>query len=321
MNFRRILSKSSLRSSSSSGKSLSPSEEVLRLQSEIELLKQTIESFKISVESRDAAIGTLAREKEKLYVELKSVQRTNRNIHQQLVDERDMYSKEKEYLVEEIKRLSKNNNKEYNLYQPKPDDVQSNLSLKDEIKAKDEVIYNICAKYLKMKSSKQLLQKKMEKLQNHSQKICENVVLLLHENRQTLDNLLNRLLNASTVTPSSKNYLKLLKMNANLHYENTQLKICLSLKDFYSELDEESAADNSQNKSSTAKLSKSEGKMDTATSKHKKKNLHRYHAFRQKIYRMPKFEDFRKFRSIHEALSPHFRRKKYYSSDPCLARS
>lgn len=87
MNFRGILSKSSLRSSSS-GKSLTHSEEVSKLQSEIESLKQTIDSLKVSVESRDAAIGTLAREKEKIYVELKSAQRTNRNLHQQLVDER-----------------------------------------------------------------------------------------------------------------------------------------------------------------------------------------------------------------------------------------
>lgn len=88
MNFRRILSKSSLRSSSSSGKSQKKPEEVAKLKSELELLKQTIDSLKVSVESRDAAIGTLAREKEKIYVELKSAQRTNRNLHQQLLDER-----------------------------------------------------------------------------------------------------------------------------------------------------------------------------------------------------------------------------------------
>lgn len=88
MNFRRILSKSSLRSSTSSAKSISQSEEVSKLHTEIELLKQTVESLKVSVENRDAAIGTLAREKEKLYVELKSVQRTNRNLQQQLGDER-----------------------------------------------------------------------------------------------------------------------------------------------------------------------------------------------------------------------------------------
>lgn len=90
MNFRRILSKSSSRSSVTSLKSSSVSNnsEVLKLQSEIESLKQTIEALKVSVESRDAAIGTLAREKEKLYVELKCAQRTNRNLHQQLADER-----------------------------------------------------------------------------------------------------------------------------------------------------------------------------------------------------------------------------------------
>lgn len=90
MNFRRILSKSSSRSSINSGKSASPSNdsEILKLQNEIEYLKQTVKALKVSLESRDAAIGTLAREKEKLFVELKSAQRTNRNLHQQLVDER-----------------------------------------------------------------------------------------------------------------------------------------------------------------------------------------------------------------------------------------
>lgn len=89
MNFRRILSKSSSRSSVTSGKSVSPNNsEVQKLQIEIESLKQTVEALKVSVESRDAAIGTLAREKEKLYVEFKCAQRTNRNLHQQLVDER-----------------------------------------------------------------------------------------------------------------------------------------------------------------------------------------------------------------------------------------
>lgn len=86
MNYMRILSKTSL-ISSSSVKSFSP-EEQIKSQSEVETLRQTIEALKHTIESRDAAIGTLAREKEKFYVELKTAQRTIRNLHQQLEDER-----------------------------------------------------------------------------------------------------------------------------------------------------------------------------------------------------------------------------------------
>jgi chromosome segregation ATPase len=86
MNFRQVLSKASL--TSSSKKSLAISGEAIKLQTQIEKWKQTVNSLKMTLESRGEAIGTLAREKEKLYVELKSVQRRNRNLQQQLDDER-----------------------------------------------------------------------------------------------------------------------------------------------------------------------------------------------------------------------------------------
>lgn len=49
------------------------------------------------------------------------------------------------------------------------DQVKNALS--DELKAKDEVIYNIGAKYLKIKSSKTFFQKKLEKLQAQNKKV------------------------------------------------------------------------------------------------------------------------------------------------------
>ncbi|XP_075986359.1 uncharacterized protein LOC142983409 [Anticarsia gemmatalis] len=230
MNFRSILSKSSLKSSSSR-KSLTHSDEVTKLQSEIESLKLTVDSLKVSVESRDAAIGTLAREKEKIYIELKSAQRTNRNIHQQLVDERDIHSKEKDFLINEIKRLSKRYENETIAEKNESSYEDQCKMIYDELKAKDEVIYNIGAKYMKIKSSKLTLQKKFEKLQFQNKRTCENIILLLQDNRRTLDNLLENLVKCTTVPPNSKNYLNLLQINASLHYENTQLKIYLSSKD------------------------------------------------------------------------------------------
>ncbi|KAL0860741.1 hypothetical protein ABMA27_009292 [Loxostege sticticalis] len=172
MNYIRILSKSSLQSSSSSVKSLSPSEEVTKLQTDNDKLKQTVESLKLTVEARDAAIGTLAREKEKLYVELKTAQRTNRNLQQQLEDERDMHSKEKEYLMNEIKRAANKNESESinNVYNNHDDRI--NNIIMEEMRSKDEIIYNICDKYLKIKRSKMKLLREFRTLQSESQKVC-----------------------------------------------------------------------------------------------------------------------------------------------------
>ncbi|XP_028165881.1 uncharacterized protein LOC114356739 [Ostrinia furnacalis] len=170
MNYIRILSKSSLLSSSSSNKSITPSEEVTKLQSEVEKLKQTIESLKQTVERRDAAIGTLAREKEKLYVELKTAQRTTRNLHQQLEDERDMHTKEKEFLIDEIKRIANKNESESNYnYYNQGDTIDS--IIREEMRSKDEIICNICTKYLKIKESKKALLRNIKTLQSESQKV------------------------------------------------------------------------------------------------------------------------------------------------------
>ncbi|KAI8423361.1 hypothetical protein MSG28_014365 [Choristoneura fumiferana] len=177
MSFRHT-SKSSSRSSSPRKSSSNP-EESSKLYSELESLKQAVVSLKNSVESRDVAIGKLAREKEKLYVELKGAQRTSRNLRQQLVDERDIHSKEKQYLVEEIARLSKK--EEFDCYS-----VQ------------------------------------------HYSNTYESIILLLQDNKGVMDNLFEKILRFSTVSQGSKKYLKLLRMNIKLHYENTQLKMSLT---------------------------------------------------------------------------------------------
>ncbi|KAF9405390.1 hypothetical protein HW555_013848 [Spodoptera exigua] len=311
MNFRRILSKSSLKSSSSSEKS--QPEEVIKLQSEIELLKQTIDSLKVSIESRDAAIGTLAREKEKMYVELKSAQRTNRNLHQQLVDERDIHSKEKDFLINEINRLTKRNENETN-DQENGDRFEDQVkgALSDELKAKDEVIYNIGAKYLKIKSSKILFQKKFEKLQAQNKKTCENIILLLQENRKTLDNLLDKLLKSSSISPNSRKYLKLLQINASLHYENTQLKIYLSSnQDRTKNVTQEPSDKYRPITKQTTSGTKSEEKMNRLSINSTMKLLNAH-----------EFEGLKSFKYIHRSFSPNVRGTIYRSvSDSCIVRS
>lgn len=103
-------------------------------------------------------------------------------------------------------------------------------SLREEIRAKDEIICNICTKYLKIKATKQSLQKKLEVLELQTQKVnynhlfarvliqawtnydfstqvCENIVNLLQSNKISIDSLLRRLVTTSgTITDGCKKY-------------------------------------------------------------------------------------------------------------------
>ncbi|XP_023950405.2 uncharacterized protein LOC112054747 isoform X2 [Bicyclus anynana] len=173
MNFRRILSKGSLKSSSSSGKS--KIDELKKLQDEIESLKLNISSLKVLLDNRDAALGKIACEKEKLYVRHKTLLRENKYLHQELVDERTTHSKEKDFLLKNMKKLS----------------------LKLANSGKDYVIF-------------------------------KSIITTLEDNKNALDSVFEELRNK--INPSHKKYIKLLKVNADLNFENTQLKLFLIAK-------------------------------------------------------------------------------------------
>ncbi|XP_045780603.1 uncharacterized protein LOC123877770 [Maniola jurtina] len=229
MNLRRIISESSLRSSTSSRKSLKKIDEITKLQDEIESLKLNTTSLKVLLENRDLAFGNLAREKEKLYIELKSAQRTYRNLQQELVDEREIHSKEKEFLLDNMKRLSLKlaNSGAADAIISEEEHI---LALQNEIKSKDEVIYNVCSKYFKLKKSKEELQKKFFALQKHTEQTFETIITSLEDNKNSLDSLLDELRESAKMNPSHKKYIKLLKINADLNFENTQLKLFLIAK-------------------------------------------------------------------------------------------
>nr|XP_053619539.1 uncharacterized protein LOC128680421 isoform X2 [Plodia interpunctella] len=104
MNLRRIVSKTSLKSS------LKYKEQYLdeksKLIFEVQLLRENVEYLNKRLENQDVAIKIISDEKEKLNLELKSVQLTNRNLKQEIDDEREIHFKEKEYLLRELKKYS-----------------------------------------------------------------------------------------------------------------------------------------------------------------------------------------------------------------------
>lgn len=58
-------------------------------------------------------------------------------------------------------------------------------SLQDQLLAKDEIIYNICTKFLKLKTSKSALQKKIRRLKTETREV--DTSLLMHCDQLTTD--------------------------------------------------------------------------------------------------------------------------------------
>ncbi|XP_053619537.1 uncharacterized protein LOC128680421 [Plodia interpunctella] len=232
MNLRRIVSKTSLKSS------LKYKEQYLdeksKLIFEVQLLRENVEYLNKRLENQDVAIKIISDEKEKLNLELKSVQLTNRNLKQEIDDEREIHFKEKEYLLRELKKYSTKpflpngdlTPKNISIYHIKKPEV-NNLDLYQQVKIKDEVIFNICRKYMKISYAKKCLKNKICLLQSQTEKMCENIISLLQENQETLDRLINKLLALSKISQNRKKNLKDIKSYGQLHYENMQLKISI----------------------------------------------------------------------------------------------
>lgn len=149
--------------------------------------------------------------------------------------------------------------------------------------------------------------------------VCENIVGLLQENKRSIDSLLSRLITTSdTVTDSCKKYFKVLKVNANLHYENTQLKIKLSQKKLHNLLRERCEPETDCTHAVASSRTKHMKLKDIMTSNNiNKKMLVVSHQppclrTRRRITIKPNFK------SVHEMVSPHLKRIIRYNSDPCL---
>ncbi|KAL3269783.1 hypothetical protein HHI36_008843 [Cryptolaemus montrouzieri] len=87
------------------------STDIKALEDQIENLKAVVENLKEEVESKEIGIAKLAREKEKLSLDLIKQKRSNTNILKQLEDERKFYFHEKEIYCQEmneLKELKKN---------------------------------------------------------------------------------------------------------------------------------------------------------------------------------------------------------------------
>ncbi|KAL1494891.1 hypothetical protein ABEB36_010406 [Hypothenemus hampei] len=244
---RRVLSQTSnLSSPSHDQKSLSQSDQFLmsgeqQMQLEIQSLKAQIGNLKAAVntlhedtEKREIAVAEIAREKEKITMELLKQKRSYRSLLLQLEEERKFYYKEKEAYCKEMTQYKKlrqalsstttatsstSNSKENE--QSKKEIAKIKLMLNQTLEAN----YNLSIKFLRMKNTKTCLKSEYKTLQLEYEKLVNDYKAKIHDLSQELNNLILKRLN-SPISGSSKKYLNLVKQNSCLVYEN----LCLQLE-------------------------------------------------------------------------------------------
>ncbi|XP_056641511.1 uncharacterized protein LOC130448252 [Diorhabda sublineata] len=236
---RRVLSKPLLDQSDESASRVITIEEPMDsqeivLKNELDALKDQISNLKVAIqtlqndtEQKDIYIANLAREKEKITLDLLKTKRSNVSLAKQLEDERKFYFKEKElycHEMNEFRRLKRQwSNSSIAQNEKTIEECRHEiLKLKQTLNQTLEANYNLSIKFLRMKNTKTCLKTelhamRLEHEKNDYKTKIENLSLELND-------LVNEKLNAS-ISPSSKKYLQLVKQNGCLVYEN----LCLQL--------------------------------------------------------------------------------------------
>lgn len=154
--------------------------ELESLNDQIANLKAAIVTLQHETEQKEKAIGNIAREKEKIHLDLLKTKRSNASLTKQLEDEREYYMKEKEIYCQEMnecKKLKKqlsgyvtSGNEEKTL-----EDYRAEISkVKQALNQTLEANYNLSIKFLRMKNTKTCL-----KTELHTIKI-EHAKVILH---------------------------------------------------------------------------------------------------------------------------------------------
>ncbi|CAG9862175.1 unnamed protein product [Phyllotreta striolata] len=212
-------------------------EQEMLLKTELDALKDQITNLKAAIqalqsesEQKDVSIANLARDKEKITLDLLRTKRSNGNLAKQLEDERKFYFKEKEiycHEMNECKRLKKLLSESTVGQQERAVEEYKNevARLKQTLNQTLEANYNLSIKFLRMKNTKTCLKTELQTMQLEHEKLTNEYKSKI----ECLNTELNEALTEKireTLSPSSKKYLQLVKQNSCLVYEN----LCLQLE-------------------------------------------------------------------------------------------
>ncbi|XP_020293338.1 uncharacterized protein LOC109859462 isoform X2 [Pseudomyrmex gracilis] len=170
--------------------------EAVTSQQQIAKLNKVIENLESAIQIKNAQFENVYQEKTRLLTELKKQQRYNRNLKQQLDDERLFYKKERDRFAEEMQRYRTKYTGGVSKFQQQwrkeldraHDTLEiENKQLREELTDKNKVTYNLCIKFLRMKHAKDTLRYKLDQLLHEHLLVMAEMMDKLDEARKELN--------------------------------------------------------------------------------------------------------------------------------------
>lgn len=154
------------------------------LKDQIANLKAAIVSLQNETEQKEIAIANIAREKEKINLDLLRTKRSNASLTKQLDEERDFYLKEKEIYCQEMnecKKLKKQLNSSTSGVEEKSlEEYKTEIAkLKQALNQTLEANYNLSVKFLRMKNTKTCLKTELHTFKLEHTKVHQRIIFLL----------------------------------------------------------------------------------------------------------------------------------------------
>ncbi|XP_011874975.1 PREDICTED: myosin-10-like [Vollenhovia emeryi] len=201
--------------------------------SQIAKLNEAVTNLKDALRIKDVQLENSHREKSRLLAELKKQQRCNRNLKQQLDGERIFHQREKDHFLEEMQRyrgrytgnVSKIQQQRHKELEEAQDSLErENKQLRAELLDKNEVTYNLCVKFLRMKYAKDTLRYKLDQLLHEHLLVMAEMMEKLDEARKELNLIVSEKFQEPLPLNKAK-FLQVVQRNNRLTYENATLKV------------------------------------------------------------------------------------------------
>lgn len=161
--------------------------ELEALKDQIANLKAAINSLQDEIEQKEITIANLAREKEKISLDLLRTKRSNINLGQQLEDDRKYYLKEKEIYCQEmneckkLKRILADPTNKPSYDDRTIDEYKNEIQkLKQTLNHTLEANYNLSIKFLRMKNTKTCLKTELQTMRIEHEKVSWSQDRVVH---------------------------------------------------------------------------------------------------------------------------------------------
>ncbi|XP_045475093.1 polyamine-modulated factor 1-binding protein 1-like isoform X2 [Harmonia axyridis] len=216
--------------STPSSSSTSSSTDAKTLEDQIENLKAVVANLRDDVEKKEKGIAKLAREKEKISLDLMKQKRSNTNVLKQLEEERKFYFQEKEMYcneMREMKELKKSMSKSHTSLVERPSQELKNELENTKLKLKQtlEANYNLSIKFLRIKNTKAFLKNEMIKMKIEHEKIFNDLKAKIETMSSEVEDIVDHRSHLYT-SPSNRKYVQLVRQNSSLVHEN----LCLQME-------------------------------------------------------------------------------------------